>query len=105
MKLLAVNIGSTFFGPGGAKLQQLNNVADIVSLFVRGSFILAGVILLFFFLLGGMGMISGAGKNDPKQMEQAKQSITTALFGFVIVFLAFWIVKLLLSILNIPGII
>ena len=106
MKLLAVDIGSTFFGNnGGAKLQSLSNVADLVSLFVKITFVLAGLILLFYFLMGGIGMIASAGKDDPKQLEQAKQTLTTAVIGFVIVFLAFWIVKLILTILGMPTII
>jgi len=107
MKLLAqVDIGTKFFGTnGGAKLQSLTNVADLVSLFVKIAFVLAGLIILFYFLMGGIGMISSAGKDDPKQLEQAKQTLTTAVLGFVIVFLAYWIVKLILQVLGIQNII
>jgi hypothetical protein len=102
---LAVDIGTTFFQGSGAKLQNITNVADLVSLFVKGSLALASVILLIFFIMGGIGMIAGAGDDDPKKIGQAKQSITTALIGFVIVFMAYWIVKLIVTILGVPNII
>ena len=86
MKLLAVDIGTTFFGPnGGDKFKDLTTVSSIVTLLLRFSLFLAGLILLFYFILGGIGMMSSAGKNDPKAAEQAKQTITTALIGFIVV--------------------
>lgn len=105
--LSAVDIGSSFFGSGGtgANLRDLTNVADLVSLFLKSSLVIAGVILLFFIILGGIGMIAGAGKDDPKKMDEAKQTLTTGVTGFVIVIIAYWIVKLILTVLGVPNII
>ena len=101
-KLAEIDIGKTFLGPsyGGSHgsidpLQNLTGIGSLVSIFLRISFALAGLILLFYFILGGIGMIGSAGKNDPKAAEQAKQTITSAVIGFVVVFTAYWIVKLL----------
>lgn len=108
MKNLAqIDIKDKFFGNNvsGTNFQQLNSVADLVSLFLKISFTLAGLILLFFFILGGIGMIGSAGKNDPKAAEQAKQTITSAVIGFVVVFTAYWIVKLIGQLLGMPAII
>jgi hypothetical protein len=106
MKNLAIDIKSTFFGTGGgAKLQDLTGIAALVSFFVKSVLVVAGIVLLFMFLLGGFGMIAGAGKGDPKQLEQARQTMTSAILGFVIVFLSYWIVKLILGIFGLPNII
>lgn len=99
-----MNIGQEFFG-GANKLSTLSGPVDLVTLILRGSFVLASLILLFYFILGGIGMIGSAGKNDPKSAEQAKQTITSAVTGFVVVFVAYWIVKLIGNILKFPNLI
>lgn len=84
---------------------DLTGVGQLASLFVKGAFTLAGVILLFFFIMGGVGMISSAGQSDPQKAEQAKKTLTSALIGFVVVFASYWIVKLIGQLLNIPNLI
>lgn len=103
MKHLAtVDIKSLFFGGrvAGNKFQEFRTVADLVSLLLNTVFVLAGIIILFYFLIGGFAMISSAGKGDQKAAEQAKATITSAVIGFVIVFTSYWIVKLLLYVLG-----
>jgi hypothetical protein len=100
-KLAQVPIGSTLFG-NNSSFQDLGSVGSLVSLFLKISFVLAGLILLFYFILGGIGMIGSAGKNDPKAAEQAKQTITSAVIGFVVVFTAYWIVKLIGQLIGMP---
>lgn len=99
-----MNIGTTLFG-GASKFQNLNSISGLVSLFLSGAFVLSGLILLFFFILGGIGMISSAGQSDPQKAEQAKKTITSAVIGFVIVFTSYWIVKLIGSLLGIENLI
>lgn len=50
-------------------------------------------------------MIGSAGKNDPQKAEQAKKTITSAVIGFVVVFTAYWIVKLIGQLIGMPNII
>jgi hypothetical protein len=100
-----VDIGNTFFSNTNNSLQSLNGVSGVVSLFLNIAFVLAGLILLFFFILGGIGMIGSAGQNDPQKAEQSKKTLTSAVIGFVIVFASYWIVKLILQLLNINNII
>ena len=99
-----MNIGTTFLN-GTIYFQSIDSVSKLVSLFLNIVFVLSGLILLFFFILGGIGMISSAGANDPQKSEQAKKTITSAVIGFVIVLTAYLIVKLILTILGIPGLI
>lgn len=99
------DIGDQFFGQGmrGSNIntfKSLTGIGNLVSLFINISFVIAGLILLFYFIMGGIGMISSAGKSDPQKAEQAKKSITSALVGFIVVFVAYWIVQLLGQILG-----
>jgi len=103
---IPVNIGEELLGTGNnIYTSGLGSVGSFVSLFLNGAFVLSGLILLFFFILGGIGMISSAGESDPQKAEQAKKTITSALIGFVIVFTSYWIVKLISSLLGIENLI
>jgi len=46
-------------------------------------------------VIGGLGIIMGAGKNDPQQLGRGKAAATAALLGFIIIFTAFWIVQII----------
>ena len=92
--LAEVKIGDTFLGTG-SKLAESTNVGLYVSAIITGAISIAGIILLFLLIGGGIGMISGAGKSDPKTVETGKKAATSALIGFIVVFSAYWIVKLI----------
>ncbi len=106
MKKLAVDIGDEFLGNTGSNLKDASGVSLYTSNIITGAISVAGIILLFILIGGGIAMISGAGKSDPKSMEQGKKAATSALIGFVVVFSAYWIVKLVEQItgLNLLGI-
>jgi hypothetical protein len=92
---IAVDIGNTFLGTSSNNLTDASGVNVYVSAIITGAISIAGVILLFLLIGGGIGMIAGAGKNDPKSVEQGKKAATSALIGFIVVFSAYWIVKLI----------
>lgn len=94
MNKLAVDIKSTFLGNSSSNLSSVSGVSVYVQNFITGAISVAGIILLFMLVGGGIAMISGAGKNDPKTIEQGKKAATSALIGFILVFFAYWIVKL-----------
>lgn len=81
----------------------MSGISKLVSLFLNIAFTVAGLILLFYFIFGGIGMIQNAGQNDPQKLEQAKKTATSALIGFVIVFAAYWIVKLIEQLLGVSN--
>lgn len=93
-----MDINSVFGSPFG----QITSISKLVTLFLNISFVLAGIIILIFFLMGGIGMIAGAGSNDPQKLEAGKKAATSALIGFVIVFASYWIVKLISSLTGVP---
>ena len=92
--LAQVNIGDRFLGQG-AFLTQLTDIGGLVTIILRAAFAVAGIILIVLFIVGGISIISGAGSDNPENAAKGKQAITSALTGFVIVFSAYWIVRLI----------
>jgi hypothetical protein len=91
MNQIAVNIGDTFGSPFGVT----QNIGNLVTVLLNGAFAVAGVILLFVFITAGYSIIAGAGKDNSEELEKAKKSLTSALIGFGIVFVAYWIVRII----------
>src|SRR3989338_1164624 len=60
---------------------------------IRNLYILTGIVLFFMIVVGGVGMIDNAG-NAEKQ-KQSSQTLTSAVIGYLIMFAAFWIVRLI----------
>ncbi len=70
-----------------------SNLADIINLFLPYLITLAGLILFGMLVFGGFTMLSGAA--DKEAQEKGKGMITSALIGFTIIFLAYWIAQIL----------
>lgn len=90
--LTEVDMGTKFnspFADGG------KTVGNLVSTGLGIAFVVAGIILLVSFMIAGIGLISGAGQNNPEKLEKGKQALTSTVIGFVVVFTAYWIVKLI----------
>jgi len=93
MKYLAVNIIDSFKTPlTGEAGGQIGN---LVSVGLGIAFVVAGIVLLVSFIIAGIGLISGAGQENPEKLEKGKQALTSTVIGFVVVFTAYWIVKLI----------
>jgi hypothetical protein len=92
--LAQVNIGENFIG-SGHPFTQLTGVGNLISIILKAAISLAGILLLILLIVGGIGMIAGAGANNPEQAAKGRQAATAAAIGFVIVFSAYWIVKLI----------
>jgi hypothetical protein len=89
-----VPIGEKFASPYGT----YQTAGNLVSLIVQLSFIVAGILILFLFIFAGFSMILGAGSGDAQKAAKGRQAATAAVLGFIIVFVAYWIVKLIESI-------
>lgn len=61
----------------------------------------AAIALLIYLTMGGFQMMTSQG--DPKAMQGAQAKITSALTGFIIVIIAYFIVTLLGKLLGIGG--
>lgn len=92
IKLPGVTGQVTIQGPTGLRT-EFTNLASLVNEAQRFIFPIAGIILLVFLIWGGFDFLTAMG--DPKKAESARNKITYALLGFIIIFAAYWIVQLL----------
>ena len=103
MEKIAVDIGESFGSPFG----QTYGLADLVSVILSNAIVVAGIILLFLLIFGGISKIMGAGQDNPEQAAKGRQAATSAVIGFIIIFAAYWIIQIIETItgLNIlkPG--
>lgn len=97
-----VDIGDAkIFSPAA----NFQSVSALVNVFIKNATAIAAVVAFVLIVLGGFGIIAGAGEGDSKKLEQGKQAITGAIIGFVIVVTAVWLVEIIgkitgLQILN-----
>lgn len=91
-KVFAQNLklfdGTTIQGPVG----WATDIGTIVSRAVPYIFAFAGFGLLLMLLAAGFDYLTSAG--DEKKLETAKQRLTNALVGFLIILTAFWLVQI-----------
>jgi len=102
-KLASVDIGNAFLGQGHF-LTNLTGVSQLVTMLIQISLTIAGVVLLFLMIAGGISLIAGSGNGDPEAAERGKKTITSAAIGFAVVFAAYWIVQLLESLTGFSNI-
>lgn len=92
MKHLAqVDIGNDFGSPFGVS----KTLGDLVSLVIKLGFIVSGLLILFFIIFAGFQVIAGAGQNNPDSAKKGQQAASAAAIGFAVVFVAYWIVRLI----------
>jgi len=68
---------------------------DLVSVVLKNSLVIAGVILLFLLIFGGISLMMSAGGSNKEGAARGKKAVTSALAGFVIIFVAYWIIQLI----------
>lgn len=78
---------------GFGKLCNISFTGGLVSDIITIAFILASLIALGFLIYGGIRWITSGG--DKTGVETARNTIVAALVGLVIVFLAYFIIKLI----------
>jgi hypothetical protein len=76
-----------------------DNIAGIITTFLPYVFAIVGILLLVYFILGGFSLMYAGG--DPKKVQAGWAKITNAVIGLVVVFLAYWLTRLLGSVFNI----
>ncbi len=91
--------GGTVEGPlNRAGQPQFTNLASVVSNAIQFIFPIAGILLLAYLVWGGFDYLTSMG--DAKKAEAARGKLTNAIIGFVIIFLAYWIVQIVNYIFN-----
>ncbi len=93
MDNVAFSLGQAYDSPfgksGGATL------GDLVGNIVQASIVVAGLLILFLTLFGGISMIVGSGQSDPQKVAKGRQTLTYALIGFIVVFTSFWVIRII----------
>ena len=92
-------------GPGGSPspFADINtaSLGLIVSELLKYLFPFTGLLLFIYLLIGGFSYLTSGG--EPKAMEQAQSKITNAIVGFIIVFVAYWVVQIFEFMFGISG--
>lgn len=94
--LLAFNIGDIKLGQSENTIgTTYSSTSVLISIILKNSLIIAGIILLGLLIFGGITFIMNAGNGDSKKAQQGKAAITNAVIGFAIVLLAYSIIQII----------
>ncbi|OGM15794.1 hypothetical protein A2V56_01060 [Candidatus Woesebacteria bacterium RBG_19FT_COMBO_42_9] len=106
MQLAQIDFGQLYRelrqGNAGFDFNQSLTLGQIISSLIPYIFVIAGLLLLLYLVFGGFGLMTSRG--DPKAVAAAKEKITFAVAGFVIIFVSYWIVQIVGQILGIQDI-
>jgi len=96
-----VDITNTLNLGGTKKLTQYDsNLLGVISVVLRNIYVITAIILFIMIFVGGIGMILNAG-NAEKQ-KQSSKTLGSAVTGFLIIFLSYWLLKILQLFTGIP---
>ncbi|OGK20366.1 hypothetical protein A3C98_05460 [Candidatus Roizmanbacteria bacterium RIFCSPHIGHO2_02_FULL_37_15] len=85
----------------GALDPSIKTVADLVNRIVQFLIPLAALILLLVFIWGGYDYMMSQG--SPEKLKSAQAKLTTGIIGFILLLLAFIIVRLISQIFGLGG--
>lgn len=98
MTILLSTLGTAFGSPIG----QTISIGDLIGVLLSAALTIAGVIMLFLFIGGGLMIIASATSGDSKGAANGKQAVTWALIGFIIIFTAYWFIRIIELITGTP---
>jgi hypothetical protein len=95
-KIAQVPIGPTFNSPWGGMTVYGESIgfAHFVSVILSNAVVIAGVMLLFLLIFGGISIMIGAGSGNKEDVGKGKKAVTAAVAGFLIIFCAYWIIRI-----------
>ncbi len=74
-------------------------LGGIVSSFLPYILGIAGLVLLLFLIMGGFQYLTSGG--DPKATQSAQAKMTSAVVGFILLFVAYWLFQIIGILLGI----
>ena len=87
-----INLGDYLTVGNDKKLSDVYNApSTIVNLIVRNLFVVAGILIFFMIIAAGFSFLSDSDKGK----EEAKNLVTGAVVGFLVMFSAYWIVQII----------
>jgi uncharacterized membrane protein YphA (DoxX/SURF4 family) len=95
MNKLVLNLpgGLNIKDPEGMTFASGTRLNHLINRSLPFVFYLAGLLLFIMLIIGGFGMLTSGG--SPDKMKAAQGKITSAVIGFVIVFISYWLVRIL----------
>jgi len=78
-----------------ADAPQFSSPGALISILLKNIYMVAGVLLLFLLIFGGVSIIMSAGGGDAKKAAQGKKAVSGAVIGFLIIFASYWIIQLI----------
>ncbi|MDD3679240.1 MAG: hypothetical protein PHX72_00035 [Candidatus Shapirobacteria bacterium] len=82
-----------------APIRGWTNIGQIVSSALTYVFPIAGILVFIYLIYGGINLMIAIGNEEG--IREGKAKITNALIGFVIIFVAYWIVQALEIVLGV----
>ncbi len=73
--------------------EKFPNMAAIISELLKYIFVIAGLTLFVLLIIGGFGLLTSGG--SPDKIKAAQGKITSAVIGFVIIFISYWLMRIL----------
>lgn len=96
MPKLAFNIGQEFKifeNKGIAAKTEYQTIGSLISTILPNVFVAAGLILFVILIFGAISFITAS--DSPEKKGKAAKTIGTTIVGFVIIFVSFWLIKLI----------
>lgn len=97
-QVVTVPIGNAFKLGGTRSITSVpayQSLGGFVSAVLPTAFVLSGIILFVLIVFGGLMMVINAGSGDAKKTEQGKNALTAALLGTVVIFVGYWIIRII----------
>ena len=92
--LAQISIGDEFLLRPGRSVSDIGSLGNLISTILPNVYVVAGVILLFLLIGGGLTIIINSGKNNPENVAKGQKAVTAAIIGFLIIFASYWLIQI-----------
>jgi len=79
------------FGPA----KQFGDISSLFNVLLPNILVIAGIIVLVLFIVGGFSYMMGGSGGDPQKAEKGKQAITAAVTGLFLIICAYFIMRII----------
>lgn len=98
--MLVTPAHATIVNPAiNSSLQNLTGLAIYLAIFWRTAYIVSGILLLLYLVVGGITWLTSAG--DKESLERAKKTMTNAVIGISILAVSFPVIKIVEVVLGV----
>lgn len=78
---------------------KFTNLASVINEALKYIFPAAGLVLFFMLIAGGFQLLTSTG--DPESTSKGYKKIVFAIIGFLVIFISYWLIQILETILGI----